>query len=111
MKKLAVWLLAVGVLGGAAHLAVAGSGCCPMSAKKDKAAKAEWSSCSEAVSGLSLSDEQKAKVAEYEKSCKSEGCSKESCGKYTTKIREVLTDDQKQAFDAAMEKATDSIDS
>lgn len=90
MKKWMV-LLVAGVLAVGAASAWAGGSCCGK--KKEKA------SCIEKMGDLNLSDEQKAKIAEIESACKAEGCSKESCAKSKSQIRDVLTADQQEKWD------------
>ena len=89
----------------AASSAYAGLACCA-SKGAGKADKAAMSSCSKATAGLDLTAEQKAKIATIEESCKAAGSTEEACSKAKSDIRDVLTDDQKAAFDAACEKAS-----
>lgn len=93
MKKL--WIVGlVAAFIGAAPLAYAGCGHCAGSKKeacsKDKSACGAW------LKGITLSDEQQAKVNEIEKSCDG---SKDGCAKAKESIRAVLTADQQKAFD------------
>jgi hypothetical protein len=99
MKKitLVVALLGVVALMGQVY---AGS-CCPASKKSGDQASMK---CSSALSGIELSAEQKAKIAAIEEACKAEGSTKEACSKSMSQIRDVLTDSQRLAFDAACGK-------
>jgi Spy/CpxP family protein refolding chaperone len=81
----------------------AGSACCAAGGK----AKAEksYSSCTKALSGIDLTEEQKAKIEKIEAACKAEGCTVESCAKSMDEIRAVLTDEQRAQYDARLGKA------
>lgn len=81
--------------------ALAGSACC---ASKKGEGKAAMSACAKATSGLELSAEQQAKIAEIESACQAAGSTEESCQKAKADIRALLNDDQKAKFDAAWEK-------
>lgn len=85
--------------------ALAGSACC---ASKKGEGKAAMSACAKATSGLELSAEQQAKIAEIETACQAAGSTEESCQKAKADIRALLTDDQKTKFDAAWEKMSES---
>ncbi len=89
---------AVVLLAGSAF---AGGACCP---SKKGAEKEGMSACSKATSGLELSAEQQAKIAEIEAACKASGSSEEACQKAKADIRALLTDDQKTKFDASWDK-------
>ncbi|HMO03052.1 MAG TPA: hypothetical protein PKC67_07610 [Kiritimatiellia bacterium] len=94
-----VALVAALVVAGQAY---AGSSCCPMSAKK----KSSESSCQKYLSGIELSDEQKEKITAIEDACKAKGSTPEACEDSMAKIRDVLNDDQRAAFDAAAGKSS-----
>jgi hypothetical protein len=103
MKKITLFaaLMAAMLVAGQAW---AGSSCCPMS-KKSKDASYD-KSCSSALSGIELSDEQKDKIAKIEESCKAKGSTVEACSDSMAQIRDVLNDDQRAAFDAASSKSS-----
>jgi hypothetical protein len=92
---------AVVLLAGSAF---AGSACC---ASKKGEGKAAMSACAKATSGLELSAEQQAKIAEIETACQAAGSTEESCQKAKADIRALLTDDQKAKFDAAWDKMSE----
>lgn len=103
MKKLIMMtLVAVGLAGFAAST-WAGGACCAAGKGKAKDGAA-ISACAEITATLSLSEEQKAKIAEIEAACKSAGSTPEACAKSRDDIRALLNDDQKSQFDAAWEK-------
>lgn len=91
-------VLAVVLCAGSAF---AGGACCPAKKKSDTVA---MSACAKATSGLELSAEQQAKIAEIEAACQAAGSSTEACAKAKTDIRALLTDEQKTKFDAAWDK-------
>lgn len=91
-------LVAALVVAGQAY---AGSSCCPMSGKK----KSADSSCQKYLSGIELTADQKEKITAIEDDCKAKGSTPEACEASMAKIREVLTDDQRAAFDAAAGKS------
>jgi hypothetical protein len=76
----------------------AGGACCPAGGKAKE--KASVSACSKALSGVELTEDQKAKIAEIEAACKAEGSTVEACAKSMESIRAVLNDDQRAQFDA-----------
>lgn len=92
MKKLWIVGLIAAVI-GAAPMAYAGCGHCE---KSKSAACAKGSACAKLVEGITLTDEQKAKVDEIQKNCDG---SKEACAKAADSIRAVLTADQQKVFD------------
>jgi Spy/CpxP family protein refolding chaperone len=81
--------------------AFAGSACCPMSGKK----KSSESSCQKYLSGIELTAEQQEKITAIEDACKAKGSTPEACEDSMAKIRDVLTADQRAAFDAAAGKS------
>jgi len=83
----------------------AGGACCPAS-KSDKSASKKYSSCTKALKGIELSDEQKAQISAIEAECEAEGMTAEACAKSMDKIRAVLTDEQKASYDEACGKST-----
>ena len=100
MKRIIIAVAALLVVGTVASWA--GGACCPAGGKaKEVAAK---SACSSWLSGVELSEEQKAKVSEIEAACKAEGSTVEACAKSKEAIRAVLTDEQRAQFDAKAEK-------
>jgi len=102
MKKIALVVALLGVVALMGQV-YAGGSCCP----SKKSADGEKSmSCSSALSGIDLSDEQKAKIAAIEEACKAEGSTKEACSKSMSQIRDVLNDGQRAAFDAACNKSS-----
>lgn len=103
MIKLAVICAALLVAGSVNSFA--GGACCAAGGK-EKAEKS-YSSCSKALKGIELSDEQKAKIDEIEAACEAEGSTAEACAKSMDQIRAVLTDDQRAQFDAKVEKMGD----
>ncbi len=110
MKYLWMMVIACGMV-LAANNVMAGSSCCPVSGKKAEAVKKgcdadQMAKCASTFDKLSLSDEQKAKIADLEKQCKEEG-SEESCKKYMSKMRDVLSDDQKATFDKMIAQVED----
>ena len=104
--KLAVMTLAVVGLMSMSVTTWAGAACCAAGKGKDKAAGAAMSACSEITASLSLSEEQKAKIADIEASCLTAGSTPEACAKSRDDIRALLNDEQKAKFDAAWEKKT-----
>lgn len=97
MKKL--WIVAlVAALVGGASVSYAGCGHCEKS-KKEACAK---SGCDKLLTGITLSDDQKAKISGIEKACDG---SKEACAKAKDSIRAVLTEEQQKAFDANSAKS------
>lgn len=96
MKKL--WIIGlIAALVGGASVSYAGCGHCE---KGKKGAAAECSkkssACDAWLKGITLSDEQKAKVDEIKGKCDG---SKESCEKAKSSIREVLSAEQQKSFD------------
>lgn len=104
MNKLAL-LLVAGAVAFAGNV-WAGSGCCPASKSEKVAEKKSYSSCTKALKGIELTDEQKAQIAAIEAECEAEGMTADACSKSMSKIRDVLTDEQKASFDAATSKTT-----
>lgn len=104
MNKLAMVCAALLVAG--TLNSYAGGACCPAGGKA-KAEKSYSSSCTKALKGIELSDEQKAKIDEIEAACRAEGMTVEACAKSMDQIRAVLTDDQRAQFDAKVEKMGD----
>lgn len=101
MKKVALMLALAGIVGFTSQV-WAGGGCCPASKSAKKEMKNDqWSACSKALSGIELTAEQKDQIAAIEADCKAQGSTAEACSASMTKIRDVLTDDQKATFDAA----------
>jgi hypothetical protein len=98
MKKLWIVGLVVAFI-GAAPLAYAGCGHCEGS---KKAAMAK-DTCSKCLEGITLTDEQKAKVDEIAKACDG---SKDGCKKAMDSMRALLTEDQQKIFDANMAKCS-----
>lgn len=101
MKKVMLLVALAGAFAMTAQV-FAGGSCCP-SSKKKAAVKSD--SCSKALSGIELTDDQKGEIAKIEAECKEAGWTKEACSKSMVQIREVLTEDQKTKFDAAANKA------
>lgn len=95
MKKLWIVGLIAALLGGAS-VSYAGCGHCEKGKKGAAAECGKGSACDALLKGITLSDEQKAKVDEIKGKCDG---SKESCEKASASIREVLTADQQKAFD------------
>lgn len=96
------WFLVIAgacVISASAVSSFAGSACC--AAGK---ATSEQYACTQALSGLELSAEQQAKIAEIEAACKAEGMTAEACAKSRDQIRAVLTDEQRAQFDANWNK-------
>ncbi len=98
MKKLWIIGLVVAFIGGA-PLAYANCGHCEGS---KKAAMAK-DTCSKCLEGITLTDEQKAKVDEIAKACDG---TKEGCKKAMDSMRALLTDEQQKTFDANAAKCT-----
>ncbi len=84
----------------AATSTYAGGACCAVGAK----AQADKAACTTALSGIELSAEQQARIAEIESACKAEGMTADACAKSRDEIRAVLTDDQREQFDAKWDK-------
>jgi len=105
MNKL-VLLAVAGSIALAGHV-WAGGGCCPAS-KSEKSASKKYSSCTKALKGIELSDEQKAQIAAIEAECEAEGMTAEACAKSMDKIRSVLTDEQRSTYDDACGKSAGS---
>lgn len=107
MNRMMLSLLVAGLVTGAGSV-WAGSGCCSWTASKAREAKVEAKkemACAKALTGIELTEDQTEKVAAITAECEAAGCSKEACDASVASIREVLTDDQKAAFDAAVEAA------
>lgn len=92
MKKLWIVALIAAFVGGTSISSYAGCGHC----EKGKKAACGKSGCDALLAGITLSDDQKAKIAEIEKGCDG---SKEACAKAKDSIRGVLSADQQKAFD------------
>ena len=90
-------LLAAGVVSS-----WAGGACCPAGGKAK--AEKQASACTYSLSGVELTEEQKAKIATIEAACKEAGSTAEACAKSTEEIRSVLTEEQRARYDAKMEK-------
>jgi Spy/CpxP family protein refolding chaperone len=101
MKKITLFAALMAAFVVAAGQAWAGGSCCPMG-KKSAAGAAIEKSCSSALSGIELSDDQKTKIAAIEEACKAEGKTVEACKDSMAKIRDVLSEDQRASFDAAV---------
>jgi hypothetical protein len=99
MKKI-MWMVALAGVMAMTGSVYAGSGCCPASGAK-KSAKKEWSGCTSALSGIELTAEQQTQVDAYKAECEAAGMTKDACSSSMSKIRDVLTDEQKAKFDAA----------
>lgn len=102
MKKL---ILIATIIASAAVASWAGGACCP-GGKSKATSKSYDNACTRPLAGMELTEEQKAKIAEIEAACKAEGCSKAACDRAAAQIREVLTDDQRQQYDAKYSKAS-----
>lgn len=99
-------LIAAGAVLLAGTAVYAGGACCP--AKGDRAAKgkADKVACTEFLSQLKLSDEQKAKIADLKAECeKNGGCSAENHARFIKGLKQVLTPEQVAECIAACEKA------
>ncbi len=109
MKHTLTTLLIVGGLVAGAGAVQAGSGCCPASgkekgdtakkeapacdySKKDKAACG--SACSDVMSKLDLSKDQKKKVESAMKDCSKAGCTEASSKQFMTTLKTILTPEQ-----------------
>lgn len=103
MKKLTLFAALMAAVVVVAGQAWAGGSCCPMG-KKSAEGAAIGKSCSSALSGIELSDDQKTKIAAIEEACKAKGSTVEACSDSMSQIRDVLSDDQRAAFDAASSK-------
>ncbi|HMP74657.1 MAG TPA: hypothetical protein PKE12_00025 [Kiritimatiellia bacterium] len=100
MKRMIVALavlLAAGVVSS-----WAGGACCPAGGKAK--AEKQVSACTSALSGVELTDDQKAKIATIEAACKEAGSTVDACAKSKDEIRSVLTEEQRAKFDAKMDK-------
>lgn len=98
MKKL--WIVGlVAMVMGAVPMAHAADGA---AAGAKDSATCSMGMCAKLLDGITLTDDQKAKVDEIQKSCDG---SKESCAKAKNSIRSVLTEDQQKAFDANTAKS------
>jgi Spy/CpxP family protein refolding chaperone len=84
--------------------ALAGEGCCPAKAAAKAGCGDAWAKCDPTLAKIDLTAEQKAKLAEIEKSCAAEGRTKEACEKYKGEMKKVLTADQLAAYEAACKK-------
>ena len=101
MKKLVV-LIVAGVIALGSISAWAGGSCCASKKKNG------YASCTDHMSALNLTDNQKAKIADIEAACKAAGSNKESCAKAKEEISAVLTDEQRTQWDQACAGKTDS---
>lgn len=104
MKKIALMVALLGVVAFVGQ-SWAGSACCP-SSKAKKSVTKEKSACVTALSGIELTAEQQEKIAKIEDACKAKGSTVEACADSMSQIRDVLNDDQKEAFDAASAKSS-----
>ncbi|HMO50229.1 MAG TPA: hypothetical protein PKE26_04775 [Kiritimatiellia bacterium] len=100
MKKM-IWVVAIMGVAALAGNVWAGGGCCPMSGKSKKAAYDKEGACTRALSGIELTAEQQAEIAKIEADCKAQGMTVDACSTSMSKIRDLLTDAQKEKFDAA----------
>ena len=109
MKKLLAFALVMGL----AASAWAGGSCCASKKDKDaaKSGDSAMAQCDKLISSLDLSAEQKAKVSSIQEACEKEGKTEESCDKYMTQIREVLTPDQQTKWDEGMKSCEKKSDS
>ena len=96
MKKIFGCML-VAVLVLSASAAFAQCGACP--AGEGAKVKAAKPACCAALEKLTLTDDQKTKVAELQKECKAVGCSVESRKKMAGGLKGVLTDEQYQQWE------------
>lgn len=101
MNKLMMIGLIAALVGGA-QIANAGCGHCGKG-KKDAACAKGSSACAKLLEGITLSDEQKAKIAGIEKACDG---SEASCKKTKESVRAALTAEQQKTFDANAEKCS-----
>jgi gamma-glutamyl phosphate reductase len=99
MKKMIGWMLAA-VVALSASAAYAACGSCPGDAKK--AAKP---ACCVALEKLTLTADQKAKVAELQAECKKAGCPVEGQKKMAEGLKKILTDQQYQEWEKACAEA------
>jgi len=104
MKKIALVVALLGVVAFVGQ-AWAGGACCPSSKAKKSAEKVDKSACVSALSGIELTAEQQEKINAIEEACKAKGSTVEACTESLSQIRDVLTDEQKTAFDAASVKS------
>lgn len=94
--KWSVMIVAAALFVMASASSWAGGSCC----RDSKKSEAKMSDCSSALSGIDLTAEQEAKIAEIQATCKAAGESKEACKTAYKEIRSVLTDDQAAQLDA-----------
>jgi hypothetical protein len=105
MKKLiALTLAGTMLLGGS--MVYAGSACCPAKSKEAKAGKDAY--CSDVLSKLNLTDDQKKKVAALREECDKGGCTEAGKGKYYQGLKEILTPEQLTQCKSECEKVNKS---
>lgn len=114
MRTWVMAVIAASLVMGVAS-AWAGGSCCASkkSANAGDVAKGgkDWDQCEKMISSMDLSEDQKAKISSIQEACKKEGSTEESCGKYMSQIRDVLTPDQQAKWDEGMKSCAQKSDS
>jgi hypothetical protein len=104
MRKSAVVVL-VGVLAlatGSVSRAGEGCACCAAKGKAPAMSAAVCQGvCSNAMSQLTLTDEQKTKISALQAECPKDQCSKAAADKFMSGMEKILTPEQMTAFKAA----------
>lgn len=106
MKKV-LWMAALAGVMMVAGSVYAGSGCASACGAKKSASKS-WDGCSKGLTGIELTADQQAQVDAIKAECESAGMTKEACSASMSKIRDVLTDEQKLQFDSSSSAAKSS---
>jgi Spy/CpxP family protein refolding chaperone len=107
MKHIVALVVAAAVFAGAQSV-LAGGACCASKAAAKEGCGTSSAACVGMFDKLNLTADQKAKIAELEKTCQTEGKTKESCEKYIAEMKKVLTAEQLAAFDAACKKSEET---
>lgn len=105
MKHIVALTIAATILLGGS-LSYAGSACCSGGSHGRTGAKANKDFyCSDVLSKLNLSDDQKKKIADLKAECDKQGCSESTQTKYWNGIKEILTPEQLSQCKSECEKA------
>ena len=101
---LAAMVLVLALANGS--VSYAGESCCGAAAKGEARAMSAavcQGACSNAMSKLTLTDEQKVKIAALQAECPKDKCNKAAADKFMSGMEKVLTAEQMVAFKAACE--------
>jgi Spy/CpxP family protein refolding chaperone len=104
MKKV-LGLVLMGALLFGASMSYAGGACCAAKGDKTQAKASKDAYCSDVLSKLNLTDDQKKKIADLKAECDKGGCSADGQAKYMKGLKEILTAEQIEQCKAECEKA------